>query len=371
MKKTRSKTFFQLLAAAMAVTVLVAACSGGGDDETGPADGVITVNWGTEPPSLDPGLASDTTSSSILLNLMDPLVLLDADLEPTPGVAESWDVSPDGKTVTFNLRQDGRWTNGDPVTAADFEYAWKRTISPDLAADYAYQFFGIVGAEDYNSCEKNCAGMADKVGVRAVDDRTLEVELTSAQPWFVQQVAHTSFLPVHQPTVEQFGERWTEAANIVTNGPFQLERWEHGSRIDLVKWPEWRNAEEIKLERVNGRMISEGTTAIQAFEANEVDATVGGLPPEEMSRLKALPEYAQYPSLGTYYYGVNVENVPDVNQRARWHSPSTGARSSTTSRRRTSSPLPASRRRGCPASTRSRRARSTCPRRPTPSAPRS
>jgi len=315
MKKTRSKKIFPLLAAAMALTVLVAACSGGGDDETGPADGVITVNWGTEPPSLDPGLASDTTSSSILLNLMDPLVLLDADLEPTPGGAESWDVSPDGKTVTFNLRQDGRWTNGDPVTAADFEYAWKRTISPDLAADYAYQFFGIVGAEDYNSCEKNCNGMRDKVGVRAVDERTLEVELTSAQPWFVQQVAHTSFLPVHQPTVEQFGERWTEAANIVTNGPFQLERWEHGSRIDLVKSPEWRNAEEIKLERVNGRMISEGTTAIQAFEANEVDATVGGLPPEEMSRLKALPEYAQYPSLGTYYYGVNVENVPDVNQR--------------------------------------------------------
>jgi oligopeptide transport system substrate-binding protein len=315
MKKTRSKTIFPLLAAAMLIAVVVAACSGGGEEETGPADGVITVNWGTEPPSLDPGLASDTTSSSILLNLMDPLVLLSEDLEPTPGIAESWDVSPNGKTVTFNLRQDGRWTNGDPVTAQDFEYAWKRTISPELAADYAYQFFGIVGASEYNSCEKNCAGMADKVGVRAVDERTLEVELTSAQPWFVQQVAHTSFLPVHRPTVEQFGQRWTEASNIVTNGPFQLARWDHGSRIDLVKWPEWRGAEEIQLERVNGRMISEGTTAIQAFEANEIDATTGGLPPEEMSRLKTLPEYAQYQSLGTYYYGVNVENVPDVNQR--------------------------------------------------------
>jgi ABC-type oligopeptide transport system substrate-binding subunit len=312
--KKRSKTVL-LLGAALALAVFLTACAGGDDDGGQAADGVITVNWGTEPPSLDPGLATDTTSSSILLNLMDPLIILGPDLEPQPSLAESWETSQDGKTVTFTLRDDGRWTNGDPVTANDFEYAWKRTISPELAADYAYQFFGITGATEYNSCEKNCDAMKDKVGVHAMNDRTLEVELTSAQPWFVQQVAHTSFLPVHQATVEQFGERWTEASNIVTNGPFELASWEHNSRIDLVKSPEWRGADEIQLERVNGRMISEGTTAVQAFEADEVDATVGGLPPEEMSRLKALPEYAQYPSLGTYYYGVNVENVPDMNQR--------------------------------------------------------
>ena len=151
--------------------------------------------------------------------------------------------------------------------------------------------------------------------MRAVDDRTLEVRLTSAQPWFVQQVAHHSFLPVHQPTVEQHGEQWTEPGNIVTNGPFRLETWEHNSRIDLVKWEEWRNADEVSLQRVNGRMISEGTTAVQAFEAGEIDATVGGLPTEELPRLKGEPYYQQYPSLGTYYYGFNVETVPDVNQR--------------------------------------------------------
>jgi oligopeptide transport system substrate-binding protein len=303
-----------ILGLAAVFALVVVACGGGGDggDEAA-ADGVITVNWGTEPPSLDPGLASDTTSSNILLNVMDPLVKLGDDLEPVPSLAESWDVN--GKTVTFHLRGDGRWTNGDPVTAEDFEYSWKRTVSPDLAADYAYQFFGIEGASEYNSCKSNCERLADGVGVNAVDDRTLRVELTSPQPWFVQQVAHHSFLAVHRPTVEKFGDRWTEAANIVTNGPFQLDRWEHNSRIDMVKWDEWRNAQDVSLTRVNGRMISEGTTSVQAFEAGEIDATVGGLPPEELPRLKSEPTYQQYSALGTYYYGINVDNITDVNQR--------------------------------------------------------
>jgi oligopeptide transport system substrate-binding protein len=311
--RPRGIALLALLVAALTVTA--AACGGDDDGGAGAADGVITVNWGSEPPSLDPGLASDTTSSNIISNIMDPLVKLGADLEPVANLAESWEVSPDGRTVTFTLRPDGRWTTGDPVTAEDFEWSWKRTISPELAADYAYQFFGIEGAAEYNSCESNCEAAREAVGVNAVDERTLRVQLTSPQPWFIQQVAHHSFLAVHRPTVEQFGERWTEAENIVTNGPFRLARWEHNSRIDLVKWEEWRNAADVALERVNGRMISEGLTAVQAFEAGEIDATTGGLPPEEISRLKDLPEYQQYPSLGTYYYGLNVENVPDVNQR--------------------------------------------------------
>src|SRR5918996_3285505 len=221
MNTSRSKRAGALLVLAALLAMLVTACAGGGDEEGEAADGVITVNWSTEPPSLDPGLASDTTSANIITNLMDPLLKLEGEnLEPTPSLAESWEVN--GKTVTFTLRQDGKWTNGDPVTAQDFEYSWKRTISPDLAADYAYQFFGIVGAEDYNRCKQNCDAARDRVGVRALDERRLEVNLTSPQPWFIQQAAHHSFLAIHRPTVERFGERWTEAANIVTNGPFQL-----------------------------------------------------------------------------------------------------------------------------------------------------
>jgi oligopeptide transport system substrate-binding protein len=325
-----TKAWFWLAALAVGLSLVAAGCGGDDDDEAGgaattaaeegglAADQVITINYGTEPPSLDPGLASDTTSANILFNIMDPLVKLGKDLEPVPALAESWDVSEDGKTVTFHLRSDGKWTNGDPVTAQDFEYSWKRTASPELAADYAYQFYGIEGAQEYNGCEggkAKCDPLADKMGVKALDDSTLEVKLTTPQPWFIQQAAHHSFLPVHRPTVEQFGAKWTEAANIVTNGPFQLESWKHDESIDLVKWDEWRNADDVALTRVNGRMIVDGTTAVQAYEAGEIDVNLNPPPTEEIARIKETEDYQQYPALGTYYYGFNVKNITDPNQR--------------------------------------------------------
>jgi oligopeptide transport system substrate-binding protein len=318
------RSFLALLGVAAVAATGCGGGSGGSDSaqETSGSTGAaasaqtITIGWGAEPPSLDPGLATDVTSSNILLNIMDPLVRLGDDLEPVPSLAESWDVSEDGRTVTFHLRDDGRWTNGDPVTAKDFEYSWKRTISPELAADYAYQFYGIVGAADYNGCQKNCDALRDKVGIKALDDRTLEVHLTSAQPWFVQQVSHHSFLAVHPATVEQFGDKWTDPKNIVTDGPFKLESWEHDSSIDLVKNDEWRDAESVSLTRVNGKIIVDGTTKVQAFEAGEVDALdAGGLPPDEIARLKETPEYEAYPALGTYFYGFNLDNLPDIHER--------------------------------------------------------
>ena len=327
---TTRKAWLVLAALFVGLALVAAGCGGDDDDEAGgtgatatdgggapAAEQEITINWGAEPPSLDPGLATDTTSANILLSIMDPLVKLDDELQAVESAAASWEESEDGKTVTFTLRDDLKWTNGDPVTAQDYEWSWKRTISPELAADYAYQFYGIAGAEEYNSCDPkkdDCAALRDKVGVKAVDDKTLEVTLKSPQPWFIQQLSHHSFLAVHRPTVEQYGEKWTEAANIVTNGPFELERWEHNSNIDLVKWDEWRGAADVKLTRVNGRMITDGVTAVQAFEAGELDAT-GGLPPEEIPRLKETPEYEQYEALGTYYYGFNTKNITDVNQR--------------------------------------------------------
>ncbi|MGZ8697170.1 MAG: peptide ABC transporter substrate-binding protein [Gaiellaceae bacterium] len=325
----RTKTFWLLALLVTSLALVAAGCGGGDDDaaDTGAtteeggaeaAEQVITVNWGTEPPSLDPGLATDTTSANILLNIMDPLVKLDEDLNPVPAAAESFETSDDGKTVTFVLRDGLKWTNGDPVVAGDFEYAWKRTLSPELAADYAYQFAGIVGANEYSSCDAkkdDCAALRDKVGVTAVDDKTLEVKLTSAQPWFLAQAAHHSFLAVNKKAVDQFGDKWTEAANIVTNGPFKLEAWQHNSSIDLVKDETWRDADSVKLTRVNGRLINDPITAVQAFEAGEVDVLYQALPPAEVARLKETPEYELYPGLGTFYYAFNVENVPDVKQR--------------------------------------------------------
>ena len=183
-----------------------------------------------------------------------------------------------------------------------------------------------------------------------MDDTTLRVELTSPQPWFLQQVAHHSFLAVHQPTVEQFGEKWTEAGNIVTNGPFQLDTWEHNSRLDLVKWDEWRGAADVALERVNGRMITEGTTAVQAFEAGEVDETgIHRWPPargdaatEGATRVRA--DAVARDLLLRRQRRQRPRREPASRDGAR---ASTAARSSTTSRRPTSCPPPGSRRAAC------------------------
>jgi oligopeptide transport system substrate-binding protein len=321
----RSKALLAvLLVAAVTIGVLLfvglTGCGGDGSagDTAAKTAQVLRVNVGNEPPSLDPGLATDVTSANVLNALMDPLVKLGPDLEPEPSLAESWDVAEDGKTITFHLRTDGKWTNGDPVTANDFEYSWKRTLSPELAADYAYQFYGIEGAQEYNACEKNCDQLRDKVGVKALDDATLEVELTTPQPWFVQQMAHTSFLAVHRATVEQFGEKWTEPKNIVTNGPFRLTGWQHNSSMTLEKWAGWRDAASVHLTRVDAKMIPDSTTALQSFKAGEFDACIDVetcVPTEEFESLQGTPELTIHPGLGVQFIGINVKKIPDVNER--------------------------------------------------------
>jgi oligopeptide transport system substrate-binding protein len=322
MPKRMTAAVLVLLAA---VSALVAAgCGGGssksgtaGENKTKTADQTITIAWGAEPPSLDPGLATDTTSSNVLLNIMDPLVKLDAKtLKPVSSLAQSWNVN--GKVVTFNLRHDGRWTNGDPVTANDFVYSWLRTISPGLGADYAYQFYGIKGAQAYNNCDsskQNCGKLKKAVGVSAPDKYTLRVVLTTPQPWFIQQVAHHSFLAVNRKAVQQWGDKWTEPNHIVTDGPFKLVTWRHDAEIDLAKWDGWRDASSVALARVNGKIITDGTTAVQAFTAGEVDVNTTGIPPSDIPRLKTEDTYQSYPGLGTYYYGFNVKVIKDVNQR--------------------------------------------------------
>jgi len=297
--------------------LLVVGC--GGDDNGGGGGGAAaadqTLKWGLGSEFvLDPGLATDTTSAKLVLNIFDPLVKLGDDLEAVPSMAESWDVN--GPKVVYHLRSGAKWSNGDPVTAKDYEYSWKRALSPELGSDYSYQLYGIKGATEYNACKKNCNALRDKVAVKATDDQTLEVTLTSTQPWFVQQSAHSVFLPVHQATVEKFGERWTRPENIVTNGPFKVEAAQPSASITLVKDPDWRDADDVKLERVEGKIIVDGTTAVQSFEAGEVDALDEQLPPAETPRLKDTPEYQLYPGLGTSYYGFNVkDNIKDLNQR--------------------------------------------------------
>jgi oligopeptide transport system substrate-binding protein len=324
----RRNRWLLLVAAFAAVLALGAAGCGGDDDDdaagdTGggepAAEQVLRINIGSEPPSLDPTLATDNISSFVLSQIQDGLVSLDETGQVVAELAESWD--EEGNVVTFHLREDGMWTNGEPLTANDFVYAWKRILDPEIAAEYAYQLGGIQGAAEYNGCtpagSPKCDALADEVGVRAVDDYTLEVTLTSEQPWFVSQTSHQSFFPVPQATVEEFGDTWTEPANIVTSGPFLLTEWSHDESLTLEKWDEWRDADTVTLTKVEARMITDGVTALQAFENGEIDACLDDScePPAEIDRLKETDTWFVVPNLATYYYGFNLKNIPDVNQR--------------------------------------------------------
>ena len=151
--------------------------------------------------------------------------------------------------------------------------------------------------------------------ITATDDQTLEVTLTSEQPWFIEQSAHHVFLPVNRKAVEASPEQWTRPENIVTNGPFRVESAQPSASITLVKNEDWRDAANVALTRVEGRIIVDGTTAVQSFEAGEVDVLDEQLPSEEIARLKETPEYELYQGLSTSYYGFNIKQVPDVNQR--------------------------------------------------------
>jgi oligopeptide transport system substrate-binding protein len=302
-----------LLLAALTAVVLVG-CEGGSGSTT---PRMLRVAIGNEPSSLDPGQAVDSASQLVVTNIGDPLVRLGENSEAVPGLARSWEWSADGRTITFHLREDGRWTNGDPVTAHDFEWSWKRLASPELGLPYSYYLYGVVGGRAYNECEKSCAALREKVGVSALDDTTLQVRLTSRQPWFPAEAAHSAMLAVHQATVERFGKAWTEPGNIVTNGPFKLASWNHDKSVVLVKNPGWRDADQVWLVRVVSPIISDPAVSVQAFRRGAIDATIGDqpLPAEDARALTESGELATYPFLFNQYYGFNVENIPDLNQR--------------------------------------------------------
>ena len=291
------------------IPIVLAGCGSGSNS----APKVLRVAIGTDPASFDPGRAADQPSANIVINIGDPLVKLGVDFEAVPSLARSWEWSPDEKTITFHLRDDGRWTNGDPVTADDFEWSWKRVLSPELGADYAYQLYSIRGARAYNECAKTCAPLRDRVGIHAIDDHTIRVALESPQPWFPQQVAHHAFLAVHRPTVERFPKTWTDPAHIVTNGPFKLRSWTHDKSVVLVKNTSWRGAANVWLDRVVLPIVPAFGASLRAFRRGEVDATAGDLPPDK--NLTPTGDEARYPFAQTTYYGFNLRNISDLNQR--------------------------------------------------------
>ncbi len=276
---------------------------------------VLRMNLQSEPPTADPGIAEDTTSGTIITAIFEGLTRLGKDGKVHPAAAESYTVSKDGKTYTFKIRE-ANWSNGDLVTAYDFEYAWKRALDPKIASNYAYQLYYVKGAEDFNKG----IGKAGDVGVKAIDDNTLQVELTNPTPFFPELVAFKTYFPVNKKVVEG-NKKWAdEAKTVVGNGPFKMERWEHKSNLTVVKNEKYWDKANVKLDKIEFSMIEDENTELSLFDNDELDwagAPTSALPIDALPILREAGIVKTQPIAGAYFYRFNTEQAPFTNAKIR------------------------------------------------------
>ncbi|WP_422485092.1 peptide ABC transporter substrate-binding protein [Gudongella sp. DL1XJH-153] len=307
-----------LLVLAMSITVL-AGCSQPAEEpaeepaeqpgeqpaeEPAGDESVFLWNVGADPKTIDPVLNGASDGGDVINQTFEGLVR-EKSGEIYPGIAETWDVSEDGMTVTFNLRESN-WSDGTPLTANDFVYSWKRGMDPATASEYAWiwEYTNVVGAFDAVN-----GGSLDDVGVTAVDDLTLEVKLETPTDYIVSLLSFYHFLPTKQEAVEAGADgAWAkDPENAISNGPFKLTSYEIGGGLTLVKNDEYWNAEEVKIDRIEGKFIDEQSTAFQAYQSGELHF-LPDVPPAEIPRLMAEdPNFFVFPLLGTYYYNYNMD----------------------------------------------------------------
>jgi oligopeptide transport system substrate-binding protein len=301
----------------------------------GSAGQEFRFNLGGEPPGLDPQYAAWDNSISVLVQLFDALLRFDDQLRPAPGLARevpslaNGGISADGRTYTFKLREEARWSDGQPVRAEDFVYGLRRLFDPDRGAEYASFYFDVVGAKAFFTArgtreqprqpsESELRQLQQEIGARAIDEHTLEVQLTEPRPTFLHLAALWPMYPVRQDVVERYGDRWTEAGNLVSNGPFRLAEWAHQDRIVLVP-NEHYGGTKPRLQRITFRMVTDANADFAAYLNGEVDAV--RVPPANVSQVLNNDQYKaelkRAPRLVTYAYQFNVKRPPFDRKEVR------------------------------------------------------
>lgn len=301
------------LALILIVSLFLSACGGGSDSD---ADGnqVLKLNLGNgEPTSLDPAQAFDSNSMEVVHNLFEGLMRLDDEEKPQPAAAEKMEVSDDGLTYTFTLREGIQWSNGDPVTAEDFEFAWKRVLDPETASGAAFLMYFIKNGEAYNSGEAE----ADDVGVKAEDDQTLVVELEQPTPFFEELIAYTVYSPVHKASVEGDDKAFAEADGYISNGPFAITDWKHKSKITASKNDHYRDADAVKLSGIEWSMVEDETTVYQMFKKGDLHVADNDAPADLVGSLIEKGEARVQESSGLEFYRFNTTVEPFTNQKVR------------------------------------------------------
>jgi oligopeptide transport system substrate-binding protein len=307
----------------------------------------VTYNLGTEPAAIDPAITQGIPEANIILQVFDGLTRIDDKNMPQPAIAKSWTISADLKTYIFTLR-DASWTDGTPVTAYDFEYAWIRALTPELAAAYAYQLYYVRGGQAFNTSIKvgtkyyvqavdakgnpltkkeggkdvpvpDMAKEIDPskdVGVKALTATTLQVDLESPTVYFLNLTAFPTYMPVCKAVVSK-NDKWaSDPTNFVTDGPFKLTAWSHNDKMVFVKNPTYWDKDKVKLTKITYFMVEDESTALSMFQSGQLDAS-STVPVSELPKLVTSGDAQILPYLGTYYYMFNVTKKPFDDVRVR------------------------------------------------------
>lgn len=263
---------------------------------------ILSVQVGPNPETIDPALNSAVDGGNMLLHSFECLLAVDEDGQLIPGQAESYEVSEDGLTWTFHLREGLKWSDGSDLNANDFVYSWKRVCDPMVAAPYAETVLSMVEGYD-----KAIEGDLDALQVVASDDNTLVVTLNTPCSYFGSLAAFATLSPVQQATVEANGDAWaTSAETYISNGPFYVSEWVPGSYIMMTKNPYYWNADAIKLDGIKWNLIEDSNAAYSAYQTGEVQM-IKDVPTEEIPTLKDSADFYVDPIIGTYYLSMNLE----------------------------------------------------------------
>lgn len=277
----------------------------------------IVINNGSEPSSFDPHKTEGVPEAQIAYQLFEGLVTVDEYGNDIPGVAESWESTPDFKTWTFKLRKDAKWSNGEPVTAHDFVFAWQRLANPMTASPYSsfLNYMQVENAQDVIDGKKK----PEELGVKAVDDYTFQVSLSSPIPYLVGMTTHQTMLPVPKVVVEKHGDAWVKKENIVGNGAYVLDEHVINEKIVFKRNKLYWNDKETVIEKGTFLAIPNSTTDVSRYRAGDIDITSHALPPEQFQKLKQeLPnEVFVNRGLVTYMYELNHTKAPFNDVRVR------------------------------------------------------
>jgi dipeptide transport system substrate-binding protein len=299
----------------------MAACTATKDAGSGPekdngngkakAEKVLYMNNSQEPTSFDPSIGFDAVSWNSLNNIMEGLTRLDESHQPKAATAKNWDLSKDGKTYTFHIRPEAKWSNGDDVKASDFVFAWQRLLNPEAGSSAAFLGYFIEGAEAYNTG----TGTADAVKVKAVDKKTLEVTLTSPQSYFLSVISNPCFFPINEKVATANPKWFAEASTFVSNGPFKLTGWNHDSDFTFTKNDKYWDVKNVKLDKVHWAMVNDQNTEYQMYKTGELDTS--DVPSELADQLFKEGDVKVEDQAGEYFYRFNLTKEPFQNENIR------------------------------------------------------